>query len=145
MHLKGAKRDVLRVSQAATSAVGWEAGVDASPRLDPCAPDRVMQDYVLCGDVLDHFDLARILADAAHCERETIVESAIGDVNIGRVLLHADGIIPVVDDPAQESDAVCVHGLRRQSVGVMRSDVLVGTYIYTIRIDNASEVTARSS
>lgn len=116
VHLESAESDVLCPAEATAAAVGWKAGVDAGPGLDPGTPDGIVEDDVLCGDVLDDFDLSGVLADATHGERQTVVEGAIGDVDVGGVLFHADRVVAVVDNPAEKRDVISVHSLFRQSV-----------------------------
>ena len=80
--------------------------------LDPCAVDRIVQNDILGGHVLDDIYLARILANAAHGKAQPCVERAVCDIDVCRVLLHADRVVAIVNDPAQESDIVGIDGLR---------------------------------
>ena len=79
--------------------------------LDTCSVDCIVQNDILCSHVLDDVYLARVLANAAHSKAQSGVERAVCDVNVGRVLLHADRVVSVVDDPAQERDVVGVDSL----------------------------------
>lgn len=80
--------------------------------LDPCAVDCIVQNDILGGHVLDDIYLARILANAAHGKAQPCVERAVCDIDVCRVLLHADRVVAIVNDPAQESDIVGIDGLR---------------------------------
>ena len=71
-----------------------------------------MQNDILGGDVLNHVDLAWVLANASHGKAQPCVERAVCDVDVCRVLLHADRVVAIVNDPAQESDIVGIDGLR---------------------------------
>jgi hypothetical protein len=51
------------------------------------------------------------LANAAHGKAQASVERAVCDVDVGRVLLHADRVVSIVNDPAQEGDVVGIDGL----------------------------------
>jgi hypothetical protein len=70
-----------------------------------------VENNILGCDILDHIDLARVLANAAHGKAQPSVERAVCDVDVSRVLLHADRVISVVDDPAQKGNVVGVSGL----------------------------------
>ena len=63
---------------------------------------------VLGGDVGDDFDLPGVLADGAQGDGFAGVEGAVGDVDVGAVLFHRDGVVAVGDGPAEEGDVVCV-------------------------------------
>lgn len=56
--------------------------------------------------------LSQNIADGAHSKAEALVEGAVCDIDIGRVLLHADRVVAVADYPAQECDVVGIYGLR---------------------------------
>ena len=80
--------------------------------LDTSAVHCIVQDDILGGHVLDDIYLARVLANAAHGKAQPCVERAVCDVDVCRVLLHADRVVAIVNDPAQESDIVGIDGLR---------------------------------
>jgi len=79
--------------------------------LDTSSVYRVIQNDVLGGHIFNHIDLARILADGSHGKAQTVIERAVRDVDIGRVLLHAYRVVSITDDPAQESDVVGIDRL----------------------------------
>ena len=94
-----------------TSAVWRVARVDPSPRLDTCSIYGIVQNDVLGGDVLDHINLAWVLANASHGKAKPCIERAVRDVDVSRVLLHADRVVSVVNNPAQKGDVVGIDGL----------------------------------
>jgi hypothetical protein len=70
-----------------------------------------MQNDVFGRDIFDDINLARVLANAAHGKAQPSVERAVCDVDVSRVLLHADRVVSIVNDPAQKGDVVGVGGL----------------------------------
>ena len=70
-----------------------------------------MQNDVLGCDVFYHVDLARVLANAAHGKAQSSVERAVCDVDVSRILLHADRVVSIVNNPAQKGNVVGVGGL----------------------------------
>jgi hypothetical protein len=70
-----------------------------------------MQNDVLGCDVFYHVDLARVLANATHGKAQSSVERAVCDVDVGRILLHADRVVSIVNNPAQKGNVVGVGGL----------------------------------
>ena len=65
-----------------------------------CKPD------IARGDILDRFEYAFILADAANGDAEAIVEVTIGDLDVSAVGLGGDGVVTIDDGPSVEADVV---------------------------------------
>jgi hypothetical protein len=80
--------------------------------LDPRSIHCIVQNDVLGRHIFDDIYLARVLANAAHGKAQPCVERAVCDVDVGRVLLHADRVVSVVNDPAQKGNVVGIGGLR---------------------------------
>lgn len=63
-------RQILRVSDSSSPAIGWIALMQARPSLDAAAEERVVTVDVASGEVLDDFNLTGILADGAESYAE---------------------------------------------------------------------------
>lgn len=82
-----------------------------------------------------------VLPDRAHGKAEPIVERAIRDVDVGRVLLHADRIVSVVDFPSQERDIVGIDSLRTHVSNChVRQYRQARSYVHAVRIHNTPKV-----
>lgn len=79
--------------------------------LDTCSVYCIVQNDIFGSNVFDDVDLAWVLANAAHGKAQASVERAVCDVDVGRVLLHADRVVSIVNDPAQEGDVVGIDCL----------------------------------
>ena len=93
---------------SATATIRRIAFTQASPGLEIRAKRRVVGRNVPRHEVLHDADLARVLADAAEGNSLAVVEGAVGDVDVGGVLFEGDGVVAVVDGPAEEGDIVGV-------------------------------------
>lgn len=112
--------------------------------LNTASPNRVVQDYIFSCDIFDNIDLAWILANRAHSKAQSIVECAVCNIDVCRVLLHADRVISVVNDPAQERDVVGIDSLQSQVSNYhVRHVRQGGSYIHSVRIHDAPKVAPR--
>lgn len=87
----------------------------------------VVKDDILSSEVLDALKDSIVLANATQCEAYSLVERAIGDVNIGAVGFRRYAIVSICDAPPFERDVVGVDGVDAVSVqvGALVLDVLL--------------------
>lgn len=110
------KRDIPRPTPSGAASIRRKTLILPRPRLDSSRIPRIHTSNIPRRDIFNDFNLARILSDATHGESLTVVERAIGNINIRGILFHADAIVAVVDGPAEKCDVVGVHGI--DAVGV---------------------------
>lgn len=116
LEFKIRKCDIPRPPGSPSASIRRETLILPRPRLHSSRIARIHASNIPRRHILNYLNLARILSDATHGEGLTVVKSAIGNVDIGRILFHADAIVAVVDGPAEESDVVGVDGV--DAVGV---------------------------
>lgn len=110
------KRNIPRPTLPSPASIRRETLILPRPRLDSSRIPGIHTSNIPRRDIFNDFNLARILSDATHGESLTVVKSAIGNINICRVLFHADAVVAVVDCPAEKCDVVGVYGI--DAVGV---------------------------
>lgn len=102
------KRDILAMPIPATATIRRVAFTQPSPGLQIRAERRMVGCDIPRHEVLHNADLSGVLAYAAQGDSLAIVESAVGDVDVGGVLFECDGVVAVVDGPAEEGYVVGV-------------------------------------
>lgn len=80
-----------------------------------------MDGDVADGDVLDAFEVAVVLAYAAHGEAQPGVPVLVLDQDVGAIGFGGDVVVAAVDDPVAEGDVVAVDDVG--AVGVQRAEV----------------------
>ena len=101
-----------------SASIGWIRFLQSRPRLQPTSILRIRSIDVLRSKILHHLDLAGILAYAAEGDADAVVEVAIFDIDVCRVLFECDGVVAVLHCPAQEGDVVGVDGVAAVGVDV---------------------------
>jgi hypothetical protein len=114
--------DVGCVAKASTTSVWWVATADTRPGLEVGGVAHAVVDSdITNSDILDVFEFAIVLADAAHCEAQTSVPVLVLDEDVGAVGLRGDIIVAAIDYPIAERDVVRVYDVG--AIGIERREV----------------------
>jgi len=117
VELEVGKGDVGCVAKTSTATVRWVATTHTRPCLEVGSVAHTIVDCDIANShVLDVFEFAIVLADAAHGEAKTSVPVLVLDEDVGAIGLCGDIVIATIDYPVSESDIVGVDDISTISV-----------------------------
>lgn len=93
---------VLRVSQAAATAVRRVSVLIVGPGLDVERVEGIGEVDVLCANIFDCFEAAFVLPDGADGDAEAVVEVRVENADVGAVGLEGDAVVAIIDGPVFE-------------------------------------------
>jgi hypothetical protein len=114
--------DIRGVTETSAASVWWVATADTGPGLEVCSVSHaVVARYVANLDVLNYFEIAVVLADAAHGESKAGVPVLVLDEDVGAVGFDGDVVVTAVHNPIPKCDVVGVDDIG--AVSVQRREV----------------------